>query len=147
MARYTARVPAPISAEAAFATLVRFDRAADWDPGVESGVMLTSGPPAEGTRFELGVRFLGRTVPVDYEIVELEPGRKVVLRAETRTFRSVDTITVEHDGPSRSVVEYDARLEALGPGRLLEPVLGIVFRRIGDRGADGLRHYLAGVAA
>jgi carbon monoxide dehydrogenase subunit G len=53
--------------------------------------------------------------------------------------RSTDEITVTPaDGGSR--VTYEADLRLAGPlGRVVDPVLGLVFRRIGDRAAAGLR--------
>jgi hypothetical protein len=42
---------------------------------------------------------------------------------------------------------YDAQLDANGIGRLADPVLSIVFRRIGDRAAAGLSTRLSAVQA
>ena len=66
MAHYVARVPVPVTRSAAFAYLSRFDRAAEWDPGVEAGEMLTPGPVGVGSRFRLVARFLGRRIPRDH---------------------------------------------------------------------------------
>ncbi len=138
MARYVARIPVGLSRSAAFAYLARFDRAAEWDPGVEAGEMLTPEPVGIGSRFHLVARFLGRQIPLDYEIVEYEPDERIVLRAENSSVRSVDTITFEGDERG-AVVAYDARLDAKSIGRLFDPLLGIAFKRIGDRAAAGLR--------
>ena len=69
-----------------------------------------------------------------------------MLRAENRSVLSVDTITFEDDDHG-SVVIYDPRLDAKGVGRLAGPLLAIVFRRIGDRAAAGLRTRLSAVRA
>ena len=146
MAHYTARIPAPITRSAAFAYLSRFDRAAAWDPGVEAGEMLTSEPVRAGSQFHLVARFLGRRIPLDYEVVEFDRDERIVVRAENSSVRSVDTITFE-DRDHGSVVVYDARLDAKGLGRLADPLLAIAFKRIGDRAAAGLRAGLAAVEA
>ncbi len=146
MAHYVARIPVSISRSAAFAYLSRFDRAAEWDPGVEAGEMLTGEPVRTGSRFALVARFLGRRIPLDYEIVEYDRDRRIVLRAENRSVRSVDTITFEDDDHG-SVVIYEARLDAKGIGRLADPLVRIVFNRIGDRAAAGLRQHLTAVQA
>ena len=70
----------------------------------------------------------------------------IVLRAENRSVRSVDTITFEDDDRG-TVVVYDAELDAKGIGRLADPLLSMVFRRIGDRAAAGLRTRLSAVQA
>jgi len=146
MARYFARIPVPITRSAAFDYLSRFDRAAEWDPGVEAGEMLTAEPVGVGSRFRLVTRFLGRRIPLEYEIVEYERHGRLVLRAESSSVRSEDTITFEGRDHG-SVVVYEARLDAKVIARLADPLLAIVFRRIGDRAADGLRTALATVPA
>ena len=146
MAHYVARIPVSVTRSAAFAYLSRFDRAADWDPGVEAGEMLTPEPVEVSSRFRLVARFFGRRIPLDYEIIEYDRDERIVLRAENRSVRSVDTLTFEDDDNGSAVV-YDARLDAKGIARLAEPLLSVVFRRIGDRAAAGLRTHLAAVQA
>jgi carbon monoxide dehydrogenase subunit G len=146
MAHYVANIPVSVTRSAAFADLSRFDRAAEWDPGVESGEMLTSEPVGVGSRFRLVARFLGRRIPLDYEIVEYDRDERIVLRAENRSVRSVDTITFEDDERG-TVMVYDAQLDAKGIGRLADPLLSMVFRRIGDRAAAGLSTRLSAVQA
>ncbi len=146
MAHYVARIPVSGTRSAVFAYLSRFDRAAEWDPGVEAGEMVTPEPVGVGSRFRLVARFLGRRIPLEYEIVELEHEKQIVLRAENRSVRSVDTITFEDDERG-AVVVYDAQLDAKGIGRLADPLLALVFRRIGDRAAAGLHRRLAAVPA
>ena len=146
MAHYVARVPVSGTRSAAFAYLSRFDRAAEWDPGVEAAEMLTPEPVGVGSRFRLVARFLGRRIPLEYEIVEYDRDERIVLRAENRSVRSVDTITFEDDDHGSAVV-YDAQLDALGIGRLTDPLLAIVFHRIGDRAAAGLRAHLSAGSA
>ena len=113
--------------------------------------MLTPEPVGCGSRFALRAGFLGRTIPLEYEIIEFEPGTRVVLRAETPFVHSIDTISFasastgpgRHDpGSVATVVTYDARLEPKGLARLAGPLLALAFRRIGDRAAVGLRERL-----
>jgi hypothetical protein len=144
MAHYAARIPVSVTRSAAFAYLSRFDRAAAWDPGVEAGEMVTPEPVGVGSRFHLVASFVGRHIPLDYEIVEYDRDERIVLRADNRSVRSVDTITFEDDEHG-SVVVYDAHLDAKGFGRLADPLLAIVFRRIGDRAAAGLSAGLSAV--
>jgi hypothetical protein len=141
MLRYLTRITTEIDREQAFSDLSHFDRAAEWDPGVAEGTSLTPEPVGLGSRFALRAAFLGRTVPLEYEIIEFEPSTRVVLRAETPLLRSIDTITFE-SAPGATVVTYDARLEPIGPARLARPFLALAFRRVGDRAAVGLRERL-----
>ncbi len=146
MAHYVASFPVSVTRSAAFADLSRFDRAEEWDPGVEAGEMLTPEPVGVGSRFRLVARFLGRRILLDYEIVAHDRDERIVLRAEDSSVRSVDTITFQDDERGTLMV-YDAQLDAKGIGRLADPLLSIVFRRIGDRAAAGLRARLSAVQA
>ena len=83
-----------------------------------------------------------------YEITEFERPYKVTVRAENGSTISEDTITFtttdrrEVDGVevgSQTEVRYDADLRLKGAFRVLDPVIGLLFNRIGDRAAGGLR--------
>jgi hypothetical protein len=147
MLHYRTRFTAPLDREQVFADISRFDRASEWDPGVEHAEMLTPEPVAQGSRFALRTRFLGRTVPFEYEIVAFEPGARVVLRAENAFVRSIDTITFESAGDQATTISYDATLDPRGATRLATPLLAMAFRRIGDHAAAGLRARLGVVPA
>ena len=141
MAHYRTEIVATTNLEDTFAYLSRFDRAAEWDPGVASATMLTPGPVRLGSRFRLLARFAGRTIPLEYEIVDLDPNRRVILRAENPFIRSTDTITFDAEGSGTRVV-YDALLEPKRARWLANPLLHRAFRRIGDRAAAGLTRAL-----
>jgi len=144
VARYRTTIESTKSPTEAFEYLADFANAKEWDPGVEEGEHLTSAPLRQGSRFRLVARFLGRRVPLEYEITAFEPGRRVVFEAADAMVRSVDEIRFTGAGTGTSVT-YDADLRVNGPfGRLVDPLLGLAFRRIGDRAAAGLRKALNG---
>ena len=146
MPRYVVHIPTKLGPDQAFSDLSHFDRAAEWDPSVGEGTMLTPEPVRRGSRFALQAEFLGRSIPMEYEIVEFEPGTRVVLRADTPFVRSIDTMTFATasgaSGSNETIVTYDARLEAKGWAKLATPLLALAFRRIGDRAAAGLHQRL-----
>jgi carbon monoxide dehydrogenase subunit G len=87
-------------------------------------------------------RFLGRRVPLEYEITTFERARRVVFVAEQGAVRSTDEIRFASTGVGTSVTyEADLRLKGL-VGDLVDPLLGLAFRRIADRAAAGLRKAL-----
>lgn len=141
MPHYRTIIASSLQPEAAFAELADFSSSERWDPGVTSARRLDDGPLGVGSRFEVISHFAGRDVPLVYELVEFEPDRRLVLRAESDTLVGLDTITFEPSDGGSSVT-YDADLRLKGFLRLLDPVLGIAFRRIGDRARDGLRQTL-----
>ncbi|MFN8161188.1 MAG: SRPBCC family protein [Solirubrobacterales bacterium] len=140
MARYVTTVESPRTPEDAFDYMADFTKLTDWDPSAVESVALGEAP-GPGARFAVRVGFAGRQVALTYETTAYERPRRLVLRAENSTTVSEDTVTVEPRG-SGSAVTYDARLALKGPMRLAEPLLGLAFRRLGDRAAAGLRREL-----
>ena len=142
MARYRATVRSRRTAQDTFEYLSDFSTTAEWDPGVVEAERTTTGPVGIDSTFRVVASFLGRRVPLVYRVVEFEAGRRVVLRADAPTLCSIDEITVvPTDGGSE--VTYDADLRGRGILRLADPLLGLAFRRIGDRALDGLVRALA----
>ena len=152
MAQYQATIVAPIEISDAFDYLARFSSTAEWDPGVEEAEMVTPEPVGVGSAFRVVATIAGRKVPLRYEVTEFDRPYKVTVRAENGSTISEDTITFtpadrraeDHDGEDasdgpRTEVRYDADLQLKGPFRMFGPVLGLMFDRIGDRAAGGLR--------
>jgi carbon monoxide dehydrogenase subunit G len=146
MARYTTTIHTDWERETAFAYLAEFSNAAEWDPGVDSALNLSLDPLEAGARFELKVGFVGRTIPMTYETVELDVPSRVTFAAETRLFGSRDVISLDPAPGGGTTVTYDADLRLKGPLKLLDPALRVAFEGIGDRAADGLAARLAGPA-
>lgn len=146
MAHYTTTIHTDWQRETAFAYLAEFSNAAEWDPGVERALSLSPDPLVVGARFELEVGFAGRTIALTYETVELDSPSRVTLAAETGLVASRDVLSFEPAPGGGTTVNYDADLRLKGPLKLLDPVLRVSFRRIGDRARDGLAARLAGPA-
>jgi hypothetical protein len=147
MARYRKEIVVPTALETTFAYLSRFSSAEEWDPSVISAQMVTPEPIGLGSRFSLVAAFLGAKVPLQYEITQYEPPRRVVLTAENRSVRSTDTISFDSAESGGTVVRYEAVLLPKGPARLVDPLFAVALRRIGDRAAAGLQAALVERAA
>ena len=142
MARYVASLHSPRSVDDVFAYLSDFSTTQEWDPGVVEARRLGDGPVGVGSKFVIVARFLGRETELTYEIVDFVPPVRVTLRGENATVVSLDTITCEPDRDGTRVT-YDADLKLKGPLKLADPVLGLAFKRVGDRALEGLRAKLA----
>jgi hypothetical protein len=130
----------------AFDYLANFTSVAEWDPGVTAATRLDDGPLAVGSRFRVVVKTGPRATPLVYKVRELEPGRRIRLVAESSTLRSDDVITVTPAGDGSATVVYEADLQLRGVAVVASPLLGLVFDRIGDRAAEGLRRALEELA-
>jgi hypothetical protein len=141
MAQYAITIQSTRAPSEAFDYLAEFSRAVEWDPNVKEGSSLTPGPIGRGSAFRIVSSFLGRPVPLEYQVTSFEPPRRVVLEADNFAIRSVDEITFEPSSAG-SRVTYHADLRLKGLLRLADPLLALAFRRLGDRAASGLRREL-----
>jgi hypothetical protein len=141
MARYITSVATSLSQAEAFAYMSDVTRFVEWDPGVKRAVRVVGDATGVGTAYDLTVQAGGTTV-MRYEVVEYEPPQRILLVARTLFVTSLDEVRVAPSG-SGAIVTYDAKLTLNGPLGLLDPLLRLAFRPIGDRAAAGLRRELA----
>ncbi len=126
----------------AFDYLADFSSVAEWDPSAVRAERL-SAAPGPGAEFRVVVRFAGREIPLTYRTTEFRRPQRVVLLAETPTVVSEDTITFA-DADRGTEITYQANLRLKGLMRFADPLLGLLFRRLGDNAVAGLRRELGG---
>lgn len=143
MARYVGTVLTSKPAEEVFDYMARFESVEEWDETVTRAVRVDGAAPGEGTRFEVTVRFAGRENTFEYETVEYARPGHLVLRAENGSVVSLDEVTVREVAEGTRLT-YDARLQPKGLMKLADPVLGLLFKRLGDNAAKGLARELDG---
>jgi carbon monoxide dehydrogenase subunit G len=143
MARYTATVETAWDREDAFEYLADFATISDWDPGVVRSKRLSERPLEAGARFEVTTSYMGRESTLVYETVEIDAPRRVLLKAETGAFTSLDEMTFDLRPGGGTLVTYDADLGMKGAAKLAELPMRLAFRKIGDAARDGLRNRLA----
>lgn len=141
MPRYSTVIKSTWSVEDAFAFMSDFGNAQHWDPGVLSARRIDTGAVREGSAFDLVVVFAGRKVRLRYAVRTIEAAQRVVLVASTSSLESVDTLTFSQVGDV-CLVAYDAEVRFKGFAAVANPLLGLGFRRIGDRARDSLRAVL-----
>ena len=146
MARYHASLHVPLGCEEVFAYLSDFSTTREWDPGVAEAVRLDEGEVRVGSEFRLTATFLGRTVPLTYEVIECHAPLVVGFRGENATVISRDRIALEPAGDGTRIA-YQAELTLKGLLRLADPLLAIAFNRTGDRALAGLTETLGARAA
>jgi hypothetical protein len=142
MASYSTTIETDWDPETAFGYLAEFSNVSDWDPSIPSARRIEGDPGQPGARYEVDVETAGRTTTMPYETIVAEPPRRVVLRSETSRLISVDTLSFEPTG-SGTAVTYEADLTLKGLARVLDPLLHLLFQRMGDKARDGLAERLA----
>jgi uncharacterized membrane protein len=103
--------------------------APDWYENIESVEWKTQPPIAVGSRMAFVARFLGRRLAYTYEIVELEPGEKLVMRTAEGPFPMETTYTWESAGDTSTRMTLRNRGEPSGFSRVSAPLMAAAMRR------------------
>ena len=146
MARYVTKVKTAKTPKEAFAYMADLRNFAEWDPGVKAVKQVEGSGGGPDTVFDVTVASPGLDQTLRYVTKEYDAPRNLLVVARSFVFTSIDRITVEPDGTG-SVVTYDADLRLNGVLRVGDLGLRLMFGRIGDRAAAGLRRVLGGQAA
>lgn len=141
MARYVATLHTPRSAAEVFEFMADFRNVATWDPSIRRVVQVHGDGPGPDAVFDVTISNPGRDLTLRYRTIAYDSPKSVRLLASSWMFNSDDRITVSADGDGTRLV-YDARLMLNGLLRLGDPLLGLVFGRVGGRAAEGLRKAL-----
>lgn len=133
------RVSVKRTADEAFLYLADFANLAGWDPGIVRASRVDAGPLAEGAHFAVVARFLGRDVPMSYELARYDvQARHAVLVGTAPGIRATDRITVT-PRPDGAEVHWQADFELSGANRFFGPLMRPLFRRLARVSMDGLR--------
>lgn len=103
--------------------------APEWYANIESIEWQTPPPLAVGSRIDFVARFLGRTLTYTYEVVELVPGRRLIMRTSQGPFPMETTYEWWEVEQARTAMRLRNRGEPTGFGRLAEPALAAAVRR------------------
>ncbi|CAN5870111.1 SRPBCC family protein [soil metagenome] len=124
-----------------FTYLADFAHAEEWDAGTVSCRQL-SGDGGVGTTYENVSSFRGRKTTLVYEVRELVPDQRLVLRGENKTVTAVDTMTF-HPAPEGTRVTYTAEFTFKGLAALLTPFLKGPLDKLGDEAEASMAAALA----
>ena len=143
MPRYVVTVPSSKSAADAFAYMSDMRLYPEWDKGISKVELVAGTEPELRAAYAVTVRGIGgRDTVFRYDTTEWDPGRSLLLVGKGGPFTSVDRITVAPTATGCDVT-YDAQLTFNGILAPFNLVLGLVFNKVGDRAARGLRRVLA----
>lgn len=146
MARYVTKVRTARTPRDVFAYLADLRNFAEWDPGVKAVTQVEGSGGGMDAVFDVTVDGPGPDLTLRYRTEEHDAPRNLLVVARSLIFTSIDRVTVEPDGTG-SVVTYDADLRLNGILGIGDLGLRLMFGRIGDRAAAGLRRALGGQVA
>jgi len=94
----------------------------DWYANIESVAVHAPGPLAVGSRMDFVAVFLGRRIAYTYEVAELTPGERLVMRTADGPFPMETTYTwLDSAGGTRMTLRN--RGEPTGFARIAAPVM------------------------
>jgi uncharacterized protein YndB with AHSA1/START domain len=116
--------------------------APDWYANIESVVLHTPGAAGLGSTMDFVARFLGRRLAYTYEIVELVPGQRLVMRTAQGPFPMETTYTWQPVDGTRTRMTLRNRGEPSGFGKVAGPVMAAAMRRANAKDLANLKRIL-----
>jgi uncharacterized membrane protein len=130
----------PVAIVAAYAT--DQSNAPEWYANIESADWETPPPAAVGSRITFRARFLGRQLDYTYEIVELDPEQRLVMRTAEGPFPMETTYTWSPRGPSSTRMTLRNRGEPAGFARAATPFMRLAMRRANRKDLERIKEIL-----
>jgi uncharacterized protein YndB with AHSA1/START domain len=130
----------PVDVVAAYATDPT--NAPEWYVNIEAVEWQTEPPARVGSRVAFVARFLGRRLAYTYELVELVPGERLVMRTAQGPFPMETTYTWQAAGDGTTRMTLRNRGEPSGFSKITAPFMATAIRRANRKDLAALRRIL-----
>jgi uncharacterized protein YndB with AHSA1/START domain len=117
--------------------------APDWYANIRAVTWRTSPPLAVGSRMDFEARFLGRRLFYTYEVVDLQPGRRLVMRTADGPFPMETTYTWA-PAAAGTLMTLRNRGSPAGFAKVAAPAMSRAMRRAMTKDLTRLSHQLVG---
>ncbi len=118
------------------------DNATAWYENIERVEWLTAPPLQVGTRIAFVARFLGRRLAYTYEVAELVPGERLVMRTADGPFPMETTYVWADDGDARTAMTLRNRGRPAGFAKVAAPMIAAAMRRANGKDLRRLKEIL-----
>ncbi|MEP6753732.1 MAG: SRPBCC family protein [Candidatus Dormiibacterota bacterium] len=116
--------------------------APEWYANIDSVEWKTQPPVALGSQMNFVARFLGRRLEYTYEIVELVPGERLVMRTAQGPLAMETTYAWEDAEPGKTRMTLRNRGEPRGFAAITAPVMAGAMRRANTKDLARLKQIL-----
>jgi uncharacterized protein YndB with AHSA1/START domain len=103
--------------------------APEWYVNIKAVEWQTPPPLSLGSRLAFVAHFLGRRLAYTYEIVELDPGRRLVMRTAEGPFPMETTYSWQPAGDGKTRMTLRNRGQPSGFSRIVGPLMAVAMRR------------------
>jgi uncharacterized protein YndB with AHSA1/START domain len=118
------------------------DNATRWYESIKAVEWKSPEPLAEGSRIAFVAEFLGRRLAYTYEVEELVPGRRLVMRTADGPFAMETTYAWDDADDGGTVMTLRNRGEPSGFSRLTAPLIATAVRRANRKDLERLKTIL-----
>lgn len=130
----------PVEAVAAYAADPT--NAPEWYANIESVTWQTTPPVRVGSKVDFVAHFLGRRLAYTYEIVELVPDSRLVMRTAQGPFPMETTYTWDAAGEAATRMSLRNRGEPSGFSKVAAPLMATAVRRANRKDLARLKRIL-----
>ena len=116
--------------------------APEWYVNIQSVEWRTDPPLKVGSKLDFVARFLGRRLAYTYEIVELDPGQRLVMRTAHGPFPMETTYTWAALDDTRTTMTLRNRGEPTGFSKVMAPFMASAVKRANTKDVANLKRIL-----